>query len=131
MIAMGVQGIKRFGWKSWRALWWWNCILAAIYGAYAVYDGSSGGAPPSLRAAVGVAIGLLGGEAILLTPQSRPPAALPKPAGFLFQFLLVALIVEMIATGGQLLTGSVLVGVAFLAYVFILRRIDRTTDISN
>jgi hypothetical protein len=123
MIALGVQGIKRFGWNSRRGLWWWNPILAGLYGAYVMYDITGGRLRPlPIYGAIGLASGLAIVGAFLGV-RSRWPDP-PKRIGALIRNVIVACVVELIVTSRQL-AGSVFIGLALLAYLFVLLGIDR------
>jgi hypothetical protein len=127
-IVLGLHGLNRFGLGSRGALWWWNLIVAGLYGGYVTHELTSGGGVlPSRYGALSLGIGLLGAGAFLLIARSRwrdprPwPTEPPRTTGLFMGLCLL----EFMATGGQYLSGGVLVGVAFTVYALILRYLDR------
>jgi hypothetical protein len=73
-LVRGVQGIRHFGWNSWRGLLFWMWTLAALFGTYEISYSIQTRLQQMVGGALGLAIGLAGGGILLVAwkPQWPP-----------------------------------------------------------
>ena len=65
------QALKRFGWRTKRALLWWNGVIAVGLAVYVI--SSSAGTVPPRQTAVAAVLGAVSGCALLIVVRPRWP----------------------------------------------------------